>query len=148
MALKNQLQADLMESMKAHDEVKTSVLRMVKAAIMKFEVSGDRKEATDADILNIINKEIKSRKDSVEQFTGGNRMDLADKEAAEIKVLEAYMPPQMSEDEVKQVVLEVMNETGATSKADIGKVMGPVMAKVKGLADGGMVNKIVGSLLK
>ncbi|MCC7196786.1 GatB/YqeY domain-containing protein [Candidatus Peregrinibacteria bacterium] len=148
MALKNQLQADLMESMKAKDEVRTSVLRMVKAAIMKFEVSGDRKEATDADILNIINKEIKSRKDSVEQFTGGNRMDLADKEAAEIKVLEAYMPPQMSEDEVKQVVLEVMNETGATSKADIGKVMGPVMAKVKGLADGGMVNKIVGSLLK
>jgi len=148
MALKNQLQADLMAAMKAHDEVKTSVLRMVKAAIMKFEVSGDRKEATDADILSIVNKEIKSRKDSVEQFTGGNRMDLADKEAAEIKVLEAYMPPQMSEDEVKQVVLEVMNETGATSKADIGKVMGPVMAKVKGLADGGMVNKIVGSLLK
>lgn len=148
MALKNQLQADLMESMKAKDEVKTSVLRMVKAAIMKFEVSGERKEATDADIFSIINKEIKSRKDSVEQFTGGNRMDLADKEAAEIKVLEAYMPPQMSEDEVKQIVLEVMNETGATSKADLGKVMGPVMAKVKGLADGGMVNKIVGSLLK
>ena len=148
MALKNQLQADLIEAMKAKDEVKTSVLRMVKAAILKYEVSGDRKEATDADILNIINKEIKSRKDSVEQFTGGNRMDLADKENAEIKVLEAYMPPQMSEDEVKQVVLEVMNSTGATSKADIGKVMGPVMAKVKGLADGGMVNKIVGSLLK
>lgn len=148
MALKNQLQADLIEAMKAKDEVKTSVLRMVKAAILKYEVSGDRKEATDADILNIINKEIKSRKDSVEQFTGGNRMDLADKENAEIKVLEAYMPPQMSEDEVKQVVLDVMNSTGATSKADIGKVMGPVMAKVKGLADGGMVNKIVGSLLK
>jgi uncharacterized protein YqeY len=148
MALKNQLQSDLIEAMKAHDEVKTSVLRMVKAAILKYEVSGDRKEATDADILNIINKEIKSRKDSVEQFTGGNRMDLADKENAEIKVLEAYMPPQMSEDEVKQIVLEVMNSTGATSKADIGKVMGPVMAKVKGLADGGMVNKIVGSLLK
>ena len=148
MALKNQLQADLIAAMKAKDEVKTGVLRMVKAAILKYEVSGDRKEATDADILNIINKEIKSRKDSVEQFTGGNRMDLADKENAEIKVLEAYMPPQMSEDEVKQVVLEVMNSTGATSKADIGKVMGPVMAKVKGLADGGMVNKIVGSLLK
>jgi uncharacterized protein YqeY len=148
MALKNQLQADLIAAMKAKDEVKTGVLRMVKAAIMKFEVSGDRKEATDADILSIVNKEIKSRKDSVEQFTGGNRMDLADKEAAEIKVLEAYMPPQMSEDEVKQIVLEVMNETGATSKADLGKVMGPVMAKVKGLADGGMVNKIVGSLLK
>lgn len=148
MALKNQLQADLIAAMKAKDEVKTGVLRMVKAAIMKFEVSGDRKEATDADILSIVNKEIKSRKDSVEQFTGGNRMDLADKEAAEIRVLEAYMPPQMSEDEVKQIVLEVMNETGATSKADLGKVMGPVMAKVKGLADGGMVNKIVGSLLK
>lgn len=73
MALKNQIQADLIQAMKAKDEVKTSVLRMVKAAILKYEVSGDRKEATDADILNIVNKEIKSRKDSVEQFTGGNR---------------------------------------------------------------------------
>jgi len=148
MALKNEIQSELVSAMKAKDEVKTSVLRMLKAAILKFEVSGDRKEATDADILALINKEIKSRKDSVEQFTTGNRMDLAEKEQAEIKVLEGYMPPQMSEDDVKQIVLDVMNETGATSKADIGKVMGPVMAKVKGLADGGMVNKIVSSLLK
>ena len=147
MALKNQVQADMLGAMKAHDEIKLSALRMLKAAILKFETSGDRKEATDADILSLISKEIKSRRDSAEQFKAGNRMELAEKEEKEIEVLLAYMPPQMSEEELTKVAKEVIASMGATSKADLGKVMGAMMGKVKGMADGDMVNKVVKALL-
>lgn len=136
-----------MEAMKSGDALKTSVLRMLKASILKFEVSGDRKEASDSDIMDLIQKEIKSRRDSVEQFTAGNRPELADKETAEIAVLIGYMPPQMSEEEVLAVVKEVIAEVGATGKSDLGKVMGALMPKVKGKADGAMVSKVVNGLL-
>jgi len=133
--------------MKAKDELKTGALRMLKAAILKTEVSGDRKEATDSDILGIINKEIKSRRDSVEQFRAGNRMEMAEKEEKEIDVLLAYMPPQLSEEEVLKMAEEAIAQTGATKKNEMGKVMGALMPKLKGMADGTVVNKIVSSLL-
>jgi len=147
MALKNQIHADLMGAMKAHDEIKVSALRMLKAAILKHEVSGERKEATDEVILNIVGKEIKSRRDSAEQFRAGNRMEMAEKEEKEIEVLLGYMPPQMSEEELKKVAQEVIASMGASSKADLGKVMGAMMGKVKGMADGDMVSKVVRELL-
>jgi len=147
MALKHQVQKDMMDAMKAHDELKVSALRMLKAAVLKFEVSGERKEATDADVLTIIGKEIKSRRDSAEQFRAGNRPEMADKEEKEIEVLLAYMPPQMSEEELTKVAKEVIASMGATSKAELGKVMGAMMPKVKGLADGDLVSKVVKSLL-
>lgn len=147
MALKNQIQADLLAAMKAKDEVKMGALRMLKAAIMKTEVSGDRKEATDSDILGIVNKEIKSRRDAADQFRAGNRMELAEKEEKEIEVLKAYMPPQLTEEEVLNLAKEAIAQTGATKKAEMGKVMGALMPKLKGMADGTVVNKIVSSLL-
>lgn len=147
MALKQQIQQEMFEAMKAHDDAKVQTLRMLKAAILKYEVSGDRKEATDTDVLNIIGKEVKARKDSAEQFRNGNRPELAEKEEKEIEILLQYMPPQMSEDELKKVAQEVIASMGAKSKADLGKVMGAMMAKVKGLADGDMVNKVVKELL-
>ena len=147
MALKHQIQADMLNAMKAHEDLKVSALRMLKAAIMKFEVSGERKEATDADILSMISKEIKSRRDSAEQFKAGNRPELAEKEEKEIEILLAYMPPQMSEEELTKVAKEVIESMGAKSKADLGKVMGAMMGKVKGMADGDMVNKVVKALL-
>lgn len=147
MALKQQIQQEMFEAMKAHDDAKVQTLRMLKAAILKYEVSGDRKEATDADVLNIIGKEVKARKDSAEQFRNGNRPELAEKEEKEIEILLQYMPPQMSEDELKKVAQEVIASMGAKSKADLGKVMGAMMGKVKGLADGDMVNKVVKELL-
>lgn len=148
MALKNQIQQDLTEAMKAHDENKTSVLRMLKAAILKFEVSGsEKKDATDEDVVSIINKEIKQRRDSAEQFKKGNRFEMAEKEEKEIEVLLDYMPPQMSEEEVRKIAKEVIEETGAKSKQDIGRVMGVMMGKVKGQADGSLVNEVVASLL-
>ena len=136
-----------MEAMKAKEEIRVSALRMLKAAIMKFEVSGDRKEATDADILQLISKEIKQRRDSVEEFTKGNRPDMAEKEQKEIGVLMAYMPPQLSEQELEKLVKEAIAESGATGRKDIGKVMAALMPKVKGMADGAAVNKMVGMFL-
>lgn len=147
MALKHQIQKDMMEAMKAHEELKVSALRMLKAAVLKFEVSGERKEATDTDVLTIIGKEIKSRRDSAEQFRNGNRPEMADKEEKEIEILLAYMPPQMSEEELTKIAKEVIASMGAKSKAELGKVMGAMMPKVKGLADGDLVSKVVKALL-
>jgi hypothetical protein len=147
MALKNQIQADMLAAMKAKDDLKVSTLRMLKAAILKQEVSGERKEATDEVILGIIGKEIKSRRDSAEQFRAGNRPEMAEKEEKEIEVLLGYMPPQMSEEELKKVAKEVIASMGASSKADLGKVMGAMMPKVKGMADGDLVSKVVKELL-
>ena len=149
MALKQQIQTELAEAMKGKDDIKVSVLRMLKADILKFEVSGkDTIDATDEDILALVSKGIKQRKDSAEQFKKGNRFEMAEKEEKEIEVLLAYMPPQMSEEEVLKIAKEVIAETGAKSKADIGRVMGKLMSKVKGQADGAIVNKVVASLLE
>ena len=147
MALKNQIQADLIAAMKEKAEVATSALRMLKAAILKFEVSGDRKEATDQDILTIVNKEIKQRRDAAEQFRNGGRIEMAENEEKEIEVLKAYMPPQMGEDEILQLAKEAIAQTGASCKKDMGKVMGALIPKVKGMADGAVINKIVSQLL-
>ena len=148
MALKNQIQQDMLASMKAQDEVRLSALRMLKAAILKWEVSGsEKKEATDEDVLQIINKEVKQRKDSIEQFKNGNRPELAEKEEKEMVILQAYLPAQLTEAEILNLAKDAVAESGASSKADIGKVMGKLMPKVKGKADGALVNKVVNGLL-
>lgn len=149
MLLREKITADLLNAMKAKEETKVSALRMLKAAVMKFEVSGGQKvEANDEQVMQIIGKEVKQRKDSIEAFKKGGREDLVVGEEAELKILAAYLPAQMSEDEVRAIVQEVVTQTGASSKADIGKVMGGIMPKVKGKADGQMVNRIVGEFLK
>lgn len=148
MAFKEQLQQDLIAAMKGKDEVATSAIRLLKAAIMKFETAGDKKVATDDDIIQIAGKEIKQRKDSIEQFEKGGRPELAEKEKLEMAVLAKYLPAQLSEEEVRAIVAEVIAATGASSKSDLGKVMGALMPRTKGKADGGMVNKIVQELLK
>lgn len=148
MALKQQVQADMLAAMKAKDEIKLGALRMLKAAIMKFEMSGEgKREAADSDVLSLVTKEIKSRMDSAEQFRKGNRPELAEKEEKEIEVLKIYMPPQLGEDEILKLAQEAIAQTGAAKKNEMGKVMGVLMPKVKGKADGALVNRIVNSLL-
>lgn len=147
MSLKDQLQKDLAEAMKAKDENTVTAIRMLKTSIMKFETAGPAKKATDEEILQLINKEIKQRKDSIEQYEKGNRPELAAKEKAEMAFLEKYLPPQMSEDEIKTIIKEGIAQTGASSKTDMGRVMGAIMPKVKGKADGGLVNKLVQAML-
>lgn len=149
MTLKEKIQNDLNESMKARDAGKTSVLRMLKAAIMKFEVSGDaKKEANDEEVMTILAKEVKQRKESIEAFRKGGREDLAANEETEMAILMPYLPEQMSEEKVRETVKRIAGEVGATSKADLGKLMGAVMKELKGKADGKVVNMVVAEILK
>lgn len=142
---KQQLQEELKQSMLSKNTEKTSTLRMLLSAINYYEISkgGAGYEATEEDVLSVIQKEVKQRKDSIEQFQKGGRQDLADKETAELKLLETYLPTQMSEEEITKLVEEAIASTGASTPQDMGKVMGVLMPKVKGKADGTLVSKIV-----
>lgn len=143
--LKRQLKDQLKEAMLAKDELKTSVIRFVLSGITYYEIQkgGAGYEATDEDVLTVINKEVKQRKDSIEQFTAGGRQDLVDKEKAELAILESYLPEQMSEEEVQKYVTEAVAETNASTPQDMGKVMSALMPKVKGKADGSLVSRLV-----
>ena len=145
--LKEQIQADLTDAMRAKDEVTMRTLRMVKTAIMKYETSGEGLEADDAKIISILKKELKQRKDSITQFEAGGREDLAASEKEEVPVLEKYLPEEMPREQVVVAIKEGIEQVGATSKADFGKVMGPAMGKLKGQADGALVKEVVEELL-
>lgn len=142
---KQQLKDELKQSMLAKNELKTSVLRMLLSAINYYEINkgGAGYEATDEDVMSVIQKEAKQRKDSIDQFGKAGRQELVDKETAELKLLEIYLPQQMSEDEIRKLVTEAIAQTGATSITDMGKVMGVLVPKTKGKADGSLVSKIV-----
>lgn len=148
MPLKQQIDQNMVTAAKSGEHIALNALRMLKAAITKFEVAGkEKKEVTDEDIQQIIGKEIKQRKDSIEQFKAGNRPELAAKEETEIKVLEKYLPAKLSEEELKKIIQEVIQTIGAQSKTETGKVMGALMPKIKNRADGGIVNKLVQEML-
>lgn len=145
MMLKQKMQGELKQSMLARNELKTSVLRLLLSAINYYEIQkgGAGYEATDEDVLSAIQKEAKQRRDSIEEFKKAGRMELADKETKELGMLQAYLPQQMNEDEIKALVKEVIKQTDAKTISDMGKIMGTLMPKVKGKADGGLVSKIV-----
>jgi uncharacterized protein YqeY len=142
---KQKLQEDLKQSMLARTELKTSVLRMLISAINYFEIQkgGAGYEATEEDIMIVTQNQAKQRRDSIEQFKTANRQELVDKETKELEILSTYLPEQMSEEEITKLVKEAITQTGATSMADMGKLMGALMPKVKGKADGNLVNSIV-----
>ena len=143
--LKQDLQEQLKQAMKDQDELKKSVLRMLLSAITYYEIQkgGAGYEATDEDVLSVIDKQVKQRKDSIEQFEKAGRQELADKEKAEMDMLQKYLPEQMSEEELRNIIKETIAGMGTVTVADMGKVMGAVMPKVKGKADGNLVGKIV-----
>ncbi|TNE71841.1 GatB/YqeY domain-containing protein [bacterium] len=146
MSLYQKVLDDMKAAMLSKDQDKTIVLRAIKASILKKEISirqGGTATLTDADILDVLTKEAKQRKDSITQFEAANRMDLADKEKYELGIIEDYLPKQLSEEEIEVIVDEVIAATGAKAPSDMGKVMGMLMPKVKGKADGGLVNKVV-----
>ena len=134
MSLKGQIQDDMKTAMRAGDKDRLKVVRLMLAAIKQVEVD-KRIELDDAAILAILNKMVKQRRDSVSQFTDGGRIDLADIEIAEIAVLEAYLPEQMSDAELDQLIEQAIATSGAESIRDMGKVMGQVKAKAEGRAD-------------
>ena len=142
---KKELQEELKQSMLARNELKTSVLRMLLSAINYYEIQkgGAGYTATDEDVTTVVQKEAKQRKDSIEQFGKAGRQDLVDKETKELEILKTYLPEQMSNEEIKKLVIETIKEAGATSMQDMGKVMGALMHQTKGKADGSLVSRIV-----
>lgn len=147
MPLKEKLMDDLKEAMKSKDKVKKNVVTMVRAAVKQKEVD-NRVDLIDEDILDIIAKQIKQKKDSISDFEKGNRQDLIDLTNEEIKILLEYLPPQLSDEELDLIVKEAIDATGAQTKKDLGKVMALIMPKVKGKADGKHINEIVAKYIK
>jgi len=146
MGLKAQLLQDMKEAMKAKDKVRLSTIRMINSLIKNAEIE-KRGELTDDEIIQLLMKYAKQRKEAIEMYEKGGRQDLVEKEKAELAVVESYLPKQMSEEEIRELVKEAIEATGASSPKDIGKVMQHVMPKVKGRADGSVVNKIVREML-
>lgn len=142
--LKDKLQEDMKAAMIAKDEEKLSTLRMLKSALQYAEIAkGAGYQATDEDVVDVIGKEVKKRRESIDLYQKGGRPELAEKEEKELTILMTYLPEQMGEEEVKKLVDEAVSSTGATSMQDMGKVMGALMPKVKGKADAGMVSNLV-----
>jgi len=145
-ALKQKLADDLKQAMRDGDKVKRSAIRMAMAAVKNAEIA--RQAALeDGDILGVITKEVRQRKESIEAFKQGGRQELADIEEAEMAVLEQYLPQQMSRDEITAEARRVIEEVGAESIRDKGKVMPLLIAKLKGKADGRDINEVVTELL-
>ena len=143
MSLKQQIISDMTAAMKAQDAARTSTLRMLKAAITNREKEGGG-ELTDADVQKLLRSQVKQRRDSVEQFEKAGRQELADKEQAEIAIIDTYLPLAASQDEIDQAVVAAIAETGASSMKDMGGAMKAAMAKLAGKnADGKMVSEAV-----
>lgn len=142
MPVKQDLDAALKDAMRAKDSVALDAVRAVKSAVKLAEIEAGR-EFADEDVHAIIQKAIKQRRDSIEQFKSGGRADLVANEEAQTAVLVRFLPAQLGEAEVARLVDEAVAATGAAGPKDMGKVMGALMPKVKGRADGGLVNRLV-----
>ena len=148
MALEQQIQKDIMEAMKAKDTVRLNSVRSIKSAILLAKTSeGGAKELSDADIVKIIQKLSKQRKESAEQYTAAGRKELADNELAEAAILDAYLPKQLSEAEVEERLKAIIAQLGASAPSDMGKVMGVATKQLAGLAEGRTISAIVKRLL-
>jgi uncharacterized protein YqeY len=142
LALKDQLQADLKTAMKEKDKVKKSTVTMIRAAILQVE-KDQKVELGDDQILEIIAKQLKQRRDGLAEFEKAQRDDLIQQAREEIEIIEGYLPTQLTIDEIKVIVTETIQETGAVDAKDMGKIMSALMPKVKGRADGKLVNQVV-----
>lgn len=130
------------QAMKNKDKEKLTVIRMIKASIQNESIKTGS-ELSEEEELSVLSREVKQRKDSLHEFEKASRQDLVDKVRAELKHVEIYMPKQLSEEELSEIVVSIIAETGASSKKEMGKVMAALMPKVKGKADGSLVNKLV-----
>ncbi|MCT4632874.1 MAG: GatB/YqeY domain-containing protein [Firmicutes bacterium] len=146
MSIKDRLIADLKVAMKEKDALKKSTITMLRAAVKQQEVD-NRVELSDEEILDIVSKQVKQKRGAIEEFQKGDRMDLVEEAQNEIEVLMNYLPEQMSEEELLEVVKSVVAEVGASSPKEMGKVMGALMPKIKGKADSKLASKYVKDLL-
>ncbi|MGY0372405.1 GatB/YqeY domain-containing protein [Clostridium sp. JNZ J1-5] len=142
MSLKERLQEDWKNSMKSRDKFRASTISMAKAAILQAE-KVDNRSLDDDEIIDILSKEVKRRKEAAAEFQKANRQDLVDEANSEVEILLEYLPKQLTEDEIADIVQQVIYETGANSMKDMGKVMSAAMTRLKGRADGSLVSLIV-----
>lgn len=146
MNVKENILADLVTAMKAKDSRRLQVLRSLKAKLLEKEIeqrSGGKAELTNDEALAVLTKAAKQRKESIYQYSAGNRFDLVAIEKLELEVIESYLPAPMSNEEISKLIDIQITNVGATGMQDIGRVMGPIMGKIKGKADGSIVNKLV-----
>lgn len=147
MTLKDTIAHDLNDAMRARDETRKSALRMLTAALKNAEIDARGKPFGDAEAVTVVQKQVKQRRDSIEEFTRANRPDLAEKERAELAILETYLPLQASREEIETAARRIAAETGASGPRDIGKVMPVLVREFAGKADGRMVNEVVRAIL-
>ncbi|WP_026476295.1 GatB/YqeY domain-containing protein [Alkaliphilus transvaalensis] len=147
MSLKDQLTNDLKEAMKNKEQLRKNVITMVRADIKQIEVD-KRIELGDEDVVDIIAKQVKQRRDALDEFEKGGREDLVDQARQEVEILLKYLPQQLSEEEIVKLVSETILEVGASTMKDMGKVMAAIVPKTKGRADGKLVNEIVKKYLQ
>lgn len=146
MALKDQIMTDLKEAMKQKDADRLRVLRSLKSKLLEKEISerqGGEGELNEEQALEVLMKAAKQRKESIEQFEEGDREDLAEKERNELEIIESYLPERLSEDEIREVARQKIDELGAEDMSDMGRLMGAMMQELKGQAEGSKVSKVV-----
>ncbi len=146
MSLKEQLKQDTISASKAGDNKRRDVLRMLQAAIKQVEID-DRVDLDDAGVLQVLTKQGKQRRESLDEYTKAGRDDLAVQEKYELEIIQAYLPQMMSREEIEGLAKQAIADTGASSAKDMGRVMGKLMPQVKGKADGRLVNEVVRALL-
>lgn len=147
MSLEIKVNEQLTTAMKNQDKIRLDVLRAIKKSIIEFKTSGSGKELNEDEAIRLLNQQAKMRKDSIEMYENGGRQELADKEKAELEVIISFLPEQLTENEVKDIALKVKDEMGASSPADMGKLMGAVMKQVSGKAEGKLVQTVVKEIL-
>lgn len=146
MSLENQLREDMKQALKSGEKDRLTTLRTTLSQV-KDERIRLMRDLTDEDVITVLMRAVKSRKDSIEMYHKGNRQDLVDKETYELEVIQAYLPEQMSEDDIKKEIIAIIEATGASDARDIGKVMGQAMGRLKGKADGKLVQQLARTLL-
>ncbi|URN94325.1 MAG: GatB/YqeY domain-containing protein [Candidatus Pristimantibacillus lignocellulolyticus] len=147
MNLSDRLTDDMKQAMKSQDKFRLSTIRMMRASVKNLEIDLKR-PLDDSEVLDILSREIKQRKDSLQEFEKAGRNDLVVNLATEIDIISKYLPEQLTEEEIQEIVRQTIQELGASSKADMGKVMGALMPKTKGRADGRLVNNAVQQFLQ
>lgn len=147
MSLKNKINEDLNSALKSNDRIRIDTLRSVRAEILKMDKSGMNREMNEEEEIQLLNKQAKMRKESIELFSQAGRQDLVDREQAQLDIINEYLPKQMTTEEAESVITDIITASGAVSRKDFGKVMGEVMKQLKGKIDGKIIQDIVNKKL-
>jgi uncharacterized protein YqeY len=147
MSLKEQLRSDMADAMRTGDKEKRDTLRLLLAAVKQVEID-EQKELTDDDVVEVLNKQAKQRRESIADYGAAGREDLVHEEEAQLAIIETYLPTQLSREQITELAGQVIADIGAESPEDMGQVMGRLMPQVKGIADGRLVNEVVRELLQ